>query len=334
MPARTIVCPDCGEAVPRGRLACPACGAMLASVVGGEARPAADRVEDAPEAASVPAPEAPSVPDAQSEAPAGAPVDDPSVMAPARIQSQPLPDASPDHAPASGTAASPDPGPATPLAPSSIRQTELEGSAPIDTAEPASPEAPPAWGYVPPGALPPSEDTLPGPAPTSPPTALTPAVALAAPGAVVATSGSTSGSMTLDPARLGQAIGYAAAAGSGLIAFGLLMPWSRSVIGAAGVSGYFDTWGLAGSGHFLVFVWALAVLAVSVLPTRIPVSIRSGLAGLLLGAFGLGLVWPYLIGPLGAGIGVLVVTVGALVLTAAGLTSAWRDRHAADEPAV
>jgi hypothetical protein len=270
------------------------------------------------------------VPDPQRAALAGAPVDDPSVMAPARIQTQSLPDASPDDPQAGGPAASPDPGPATPLAPSSIRQTELEGSAPFDAAGTVSAEAPPAWGYQPPGTLPPAEDTLPGPAPTSPPAALTSAVALAAPGAVVATGGS----MTLDPARLGQAIGYAAAAGSGLIAFGLLMPWSRSVIGAAGVSGYFDTWGLAGSGHFLVFVWSLAVLAVSVLPTRIPVSIRSGLAGLLLGAFCMGLVWPYVIGPLGAGIGVLVATVGALVLTAAGLTSAWRDRHAADEPPV
>ena len=70
------------------------------------------------------------------------------------------------------------------------------------------------------------------------------------------------------------------------------------------------------------------------LPNRIPVSIRSGLAGLLLGVFCLGLAWPYVIGPLGAGIGVLVVTVGALVLTAAGIASAWRDRHAADEPPV
>jgi hypothetical protein len=222
------------------------------------------------------------------------------------------------------------------MAPSSIRQTELEGSAPIDTADAASPEATPEWGYRPPGVLPPPADTLPGPAPTSPPPAMTPAAAFAAPAAVAAVGGAaaTSGTMTLDPARLGQTIGYAAAAGSGLIAFGLLMPWSRSVIGAAGVSGYFDTWGLAGSGHFLVFVWALALLAVSVLPTRIPVSIRAGLAGLLLGTFCLGLVWPYIVGPLGAGVGVLVATVGALVLTAAGLTSAWRDRHAADEPAV
>ena len=327
MPARTIVCPDCGEAVPRGRLSCPACGALLAAVAGGETRPAANLVEDAPEAASVLAPEDP----AASDAPSGAPVDDPSVMSPARIQSQSLPEASPDDPGAAGPAASGDRGPATPMAPSSIRQTELEGSLPIDTAAALAaaespPEAPPEWGYLPPGTPPPSADTLPGPAPTAsttppPPPAPAPAAAAA------------SGPMSVDPARLAQILGYAAAAGSGLIAFGLLMPWSRSVIGATGVSGYFDTWGLAGSGHFLVLLGALAVLAVSVLPTRIPVSIRSGL-GLLLGVFCLGLVWPYVIGPLGAGIGVLVATVGAIVLTVAGITSAWRDRHATDERSV
>ena len=122
------------------------------------------------------------MPDAQSEAPAGAPVDDPSVMAPARIQTQSLP-TPPDDAPAGGPAASPDPGPATPLAPSSIRQTELEGSAPIDAAGDGLDAAATArrGGYLPPGTLPPAEDTLPGPASDEPAAALTPAVALAAP---------------------------------------------------------------------------------------------------------------------------------------------------------
>jgi hypothetical protein len=54
----------------------------------------------------------------------------------------------------------------------------------------------------------------------------------------------------------------------------------------------------------------------------------------MLGVFSLGLAWPYVVGPLGAGIGVLVVAVGALVLTATGIASAWRERHAADERAV
>jgi hypothetical protein len=115
----------------------------------------------------------------------------------------------------------------------------------------------------------------------------------------------------------------------------MFMPWARVVIGSSGASGLFDTWGLAGPGHFLILVWAVVMVGISVLPNRIPVSIRSGLAGLALGIFSLGLVWPYLVfGPLGAGIGVWVVALGALVLTGTGIASAWRDRHAAGDASV
>ena len=46
MTMKTIACTDCGEAVPYGRLSCPACGALLASVTGG--RPRSARTADAP----------------------------------------------------------------------------------------------------------------------------------------------------------------------------------------------------------------------------------------------------------------------------------------------
>ena len=46
MPERAIVCPGCGEAVPYGRLSCPECGTLLASVAGG-VRPTV-RTADAP----------------------------------------------------------------------------------------------------------------------------------------------------------------------------------------------------------------------------------------------------------------------------------------------
>jgi hypothetical protein len=347
MPARTIVCPDCGEAVPRGRLSCPACGALLASVTGGDARPAAKVVEGAPDAASVSAPEAAPESEAPNEAPApvpiealsqaaaaaalGAALDDPSVMAPARIQTQSLPETSPDDASFSGSAASSDPGPATPMPPSSIRQTELEGSMATTAHVAVEPEPPPEWGYVPPGTPPPSADTLPGPAPMA---AAAMAVAPAA-SAVAIAAPATGVSMTVDRLQAARMLGYATAAGAGLVVFGMLMPLARVVVGANGGNGLFDTWGLAGPGHILVFLWAMAVLAVSILPTRIPVSIRSGLAGMLLGVFCLGLVWPYIVyGPMGAGIGAYVIAIGALVLTVAGITSAWLDRHAADERSV
>ena len=46
MTTKTIVCADCGAAVPYGRLSCPACGALLASVAGGPRR--RSRIADAP----------------------------------------------------------------------------------------------------------------------------------------------------------------------------------------------------------------------------------------------------------------------------------------------
>jgi hypothetical protein len=36
--ARTVVCPECSETLPYGRLSCPACGSLLAAVTGGRAR--------------------------------------------------------------------------------------------------------------------------------------------------------------------------------------------------------------------------------------------------------------------------------------------------------
>src|SRR6476619_7402572 len=38
MKTKTIACVECGEKVSYGRLSCPACGALLASVAGGPAR--------------------------------------------------------------------------------------------------------------------------------------------------------------------------------------------------------------------------------------------------------------------------------------------------------
>jgi hypothetical protein len=51
MVTRTVVCPDCGETVPYGRLSCPACGTLLAAVAGAprRSRPlAAVAVSEAP----------------------------------------------------------------------------------------------------------------------------------------------------------------------------------------------------------------------------------------------------------------------------------------------
>lgn len=53
MAARTVVCPECSEKLPYGRLSCPACGSLLAAVTGGPVRAVAP--QPSPPAA-VPAP--------------------------------------------------------------------------------------------------------------------------------------------------------------------------------------------------------------------------------------------------------------------------------------
>jgi hypothetical protein len=289
---------------------------------------------------------------------------DPAAISPARIQTQTLPEAPPDGAADPAPTPRVNRGPAIPLSPSSIRQTEVDGpppvaatqveAAPLEAAplEAAPIPAPPAevsmladddeaedgiygrgydgGGYRRP-VMPPEPESLPGPVPVAAMAAAMPTGAAAVTTATEST-GTATGS---DSAQMDQALGYATAAGAALVAFGMFMPWARVVIGSSGASGLFDTWGLAGPGHVLLLIWAVVLLVISVLPNGIPVSIRSGLAGLALGIFSLGLVWPYLVfGPLGAGIGVWVVTLGALVLTGTGIASAWRDRHAADDASV
>ena len=97
-----------------------------------------------------------------------------------------------------------------------------------------------------------------------------------------------------------------------------LAPWADVVIGSRG-RGYMDSWGLAGPGHFALFLLALGVLALAALQNPIGRWLRTGVAGVALGAFVLGLAWPYVVGPLGAGPGALLAWVSGLVLFVAGI---------------
>ena len=141
---------------------------------------------------------------------------------------------------------------------------------------------------------------------------------------------------SIDAAKVEEFAGWLAVAGSALAAVGFLLPWSDSVVGASGV-GYFDRWGLAGPGHPLVVLGLLGVLALGVVRNPVPVWVRVGLPGLGLGALLIGLVWPYQLGPLGADPGALAVTVGAVMLVAAGiiaLAGRRSDRHAEHDQSV
>jgi hypothetical protein len=120
-------------------------------------------------------------------------------------------------------------------------------------------------------------------------------------------------------------------------AFGLVLaflaPWARVVIGSRG-TGYMDTWGLAGSGHIALFLLALGVLALAVVQNPIGRWLRTGALGVALGSFVLGLAWPYVVGPLGAGPGALLAWVSGLVMLIAGMVSLLVLRHAALPPDV
>jgi hypothetical protein len=115
--------------------------------------------------------------------------------------------------------------------------------------------------------------------------------------------------------------------GSAVAMLGFLLPWSRTVIGAEGAGTYFDTWGIANPSHLLVELSLAAVLGLAIVANPIPTWIRTCCAGLVLGGLLVGLAWPYLLGPLGAGPGVLAILVGGVLLGAAGVLDLVEARH-------
>jgi hypothetical protein len=127
-------------------------------------------------------------------------------------------------------------------------------------------------------------------------------------------------------ARFAEFVGWLFVAGAAFSAVGFLLPWGQVMIGSSGV-GYFDRWGLAGPAHVLLVLGLLVVLALALVRNDVPVWIRTGLTGLGLGALLFGLVWPYLIGPLGSGPGALIVAVGSAALVVSGILALVGDRH-------
>jgi hypothetical protein len=396
MTTESIVCGTCAAAVPYGRLSCPSCGELLATVSGGR------RVASA----AVAPPATPAVLQdigptrgaavaegssgrrrtrrpRQAELPWGA--DDGGADPGRGPDSTPAPAPATDASPANGHAAEDDglfgvrddaepvaaarsrpvaddpeddhdvglPTPARPI-PSVLADVPPEptwavaGYAPATTSAPPAPVAPlgapaagtaaaPAFGTMPSVATPPPPGAYLPPIPAQPAGPPAPARAWAGhDGDAAGTPGggqTTSGAVTVDRARVTEFIGWLSVAGSALAAVGFLLPWSDSVIGASGV-GYFDRWGLAGPLHVLVVLGLLAILALALTSNPIPLWVRVGLPGLGLGALLLGLVWPYLLGPLGSSAGVLIVSIGAACLGVAGLLALVGDRHAGVDRAV
>lgn len=128
-------------------------------------------------------------------------------------------------------------------------------------------------------------------------------------------------------ARVEEMIGWVAVAGCALALLGFLIPWARTMIGSGG-TGYLDQWGLAGSGHVLIVLAIGAIVLATVVPNRIPARYRLGIPGLIVGAILIGLVWPYVLGPLGALPGAFLSLVGAFTLVGAAIATLVVDRHA------
>jgi hypothetical protein len=138
----------------------------------------------------------------------------------------------------------------------------------------------------------------------------------------------------LDAARLVETAGWFVIVGAAMAVLGFLLPWSRVVIGARSYGGYLDAWGLASPSHVLVLAGLLAALALGVVRSPVPAWLRTGVLGIGLGGVLIGLAWPYVVGPLGADIGVSLTTFGGLALLIGGGVASWATRHAPADPRV
>ena len=385
MTTTTIDCPDCGAAVPRGRLSCRDCGALLVAVTGSpststpatSAPPEETNVEAWAEtvAQAIAVPKGRAKPKATvplpivvvSEAEAGAAEPGPegtdttipagqltmaAAIEPEPIQAYLLPDP-PEVAPSIWPPLA-RPAAATAVAASAVPDEPIDaapiGSFPDWVNEPVLEPRPYPVGMT--------RTTTAGydasrflatPAAYRPPT-----MTMAMAGSSGAAAGPWPGasgpdasppepvsrrpwsppSLALDTARANELASWFVIVGATLGLLGFLLPWSRVVIGSGTYGDYFASWGLAGPRHVFIVLGLMAMLALAVLQTRVPAWVSSGVFGLVGGALLIGMVWPYIIGPLGADVGVLVTALGGVALIGGGILAVWSRHHAEAVPGV
>lgn len=289
-------CPECGAAVPVGRLSCGACGALLASVQG----------------------RGPGEPDAAAAAAA---------RGVATLDGPPV--AGDDHGPADGR------GPGGETAPDaaelSVGDVPPPPSIPLlaEITPPPPPMPPLPGGYLPPSAVMRGVPVTPTiPAATTPasalgsrPSAPEPALRTPAPG----------GSAPAEPTRvpvlelpfaIAPGLGPRLVAGGAAVAVvAFVLPWVSGggvVIGGSFGGGYFATWGLAAVGNVLPFLLAWVGLILAVLPNRVPRHVALGLLPVFVGGIFAGYAWTYLTAPIGTAIGIWALAASALLLAAGG----------------
>lgn len=279
MATRTTACPGCQEAVPSGRLSCPSCGLLLASVAGGTRRRSRKTTSPAAQPADA---------TAETAVPEPAPVEyekgPPPVGAYVPPATSPGPFLLPARAWAGITSSAPRPMAAFGVVSARSMSTVAAGPGFARTSSPVPAAAPTITGQAP------SED--------------------------------------LEAGWLEATAGWLMIIGSAVAILGFLLPWSRSVIGAEGTGTYFDTWGIASPSHVLVVLALAAALGLAIVANPIPTWIRTCAVGLALGGLLVGLAWPYLFGPLGAGPGVMAILIGGAMLSVAGIVDLVEGRHA------
>jgi hypothetical protein len=116
--------------------------------------------------------------------------------------------------------------------------------------------------------------------------------------------------------------------GAGISGLGFLLPWANYVIGHGRIGGYLDQWGLAGPGHLIILALIAAIALLALFAAQMPRWVRVGLPSIGLACLLTGLIFPYLLGPYDALIGVYVVAVGAVIMIGGGLLDRIATRHA------
>jgi hypothetical protein len=333
MVVESHACPSCAESVPPGRLSCPHCGTVLAAVARRVELAPAPTPSFAPAAAFEP-PDARASNDEDAEEPTLEPEPEPYAPWPMAPTAAPPDAAAPltpvpspfatagTYVPPAFAPAEPEPIEPEPFRPGPVElePVELEAVEP----EPVQPVATAPASLVP-GDVP--------PAPVYP-RVWDPAGAAAGEGVIAAPAPTAMPRLAgfsmprIDRDRVEEAADAMMLVGTFGLVLAFLAPWARVVIGSRG-TGYMDSWGLAGSGHIALFLLALAVLGLAVVQNPIGRWLRTGVLGIALGSFVLGLAWPYVVGPLGAGPGALLAWVSGLVMFIAGAVSLLVLRHAA-----
>ncbi|HEX9551387.1 MAG TPA: hypothetical protein VF971_09855 [Candidatus Limnocylindrales bacterium] len=299
-------CRSCGQPVPPGRLACPACGTLVAAVA--QATPA--DVADSTVAAST-----------EAAGVHGAPeVNKPPEAANLDLDSQ-----------RGGI-------PGAYLPPSTLHRS----GAIAPTGEAAghvvdAPAGPPTWA--------PASAPAPAAPAVSAGGWIPPTPGVAAPVGVAPSSrpdvGSAAGADTpreTSPIVPGRASiladlpfdapealeGWLVALGGGLGIIGFFLPWTASL--GTGLEGYLGSWGLGIVSHLPVFVFLVVITALAVLPNRVAPWVRTGVCGMVGGGILFGIVWLYL-GSDASQLGALLCAVAGVLLIAGGIIAVAPGRN-------